>query len=255
MASIKQITVGGTTYDIKATYDGSGNTIASYYVKKSGDTMTGTLTVSGSFTASAPAAGSVLLKANTVNIRNAKADNNQAGTKPYITELDIGDGRYVRFTEYNDDDLEIRGSTILLNANGSADPPAYSNTATYASGVVVWYNQRYYTANQAIETAEEWNSAHWNQWPMHTGITVSGNMIPIANNTYDLGGSSYKWKNLYTTTVSATTVNASSVSSTTIYGGTITTTSGGAAFRCRNISFGTSAPSGGSNGDIYIQYT
>lgn len=49
MATIKQINVGGTSYDIKATYDGSGNTITSYYVKKSGDTMTGTLTVPGAY--------------------------------------------------------------------------------------------------------------------------------------------------------------------------------------------------------------
>ena len=45
MATIKQIKVGSTTYDIKAEYDGDGNTIGSYYVKKSGDTMTGDLFV------------------------------------------------------------------------------------------------------------------------------------------------------------------------------------------------------------------
>lgn len=45
MASIKQLKVGSSTYDLKATYDGSGNTISSYYVKKNGDTMSGTLTL------------------------------------------------------------------------------------------------------------------------------------------------------------------------------------------------------------------
>ena len=43
MATIKQIKVGGTSYDIKATYDGSGNTISSTYLKLSGGTMTGDL--------------------------------------------------------------------------------------------------------------------------------------------------------------------------------------------------------------------
>lgn len=45
MASIKQVKIGNSTYDIKATYDGSGNTISSTYVKKAGDTMTGNLTI------------------------------------------------------------------------------------------------------------------------------------------------------------------------------------------------------------------
>lgn len=54
MATISQIKVGGTSYDIKATYDGNGNTITSYYVKKSGDTMTGALTLTqGSYVHSA----------------------------------------------------------------------------------------------------------------------------------------------------------------------------------------------------------
>ena len=37
--------------------------------------------------------------------------------------------------------------------------------------------------------------------------------------------------------------------------GGLTTVSGGAGFKCRNISFGTGTPSGGSNGDVYIQYS
>ena len=32
-------------------------------------------------------------------------------------------------------------------------------------------------------------------------------------------------------------------------------TSGAAGFKCRNISYGTGAPSGGANGDVYIQYS
>lgn len=40
---IKQINIGGTAYDIKAAADASGNIIADTYVKKSGDTMTGSL--------------------------------------------------------------------------------------------------------------------------------------------------------------------------------------------------------------------
>ena len=48
MATIKQINVGGTSYDIKATYDGSGNTISSTYLKLSGGTMTGNITFSNS---------------------------------------------------------------------------------------------------------------------------------------------------------------------------------------------------------------
>lgn len=47
MASIKQVKIGSTSYDIKATYDGSGNTITSTYLSKtatSAQTMAGTLT-------------------------------------------------------------------------------------------------------------------------------------------------------------------------------------------------------------------
>ena len=47
MASISQLKVNNTTYDIKATYDGGGNTIASTYLKLSGGTMTGNLTMGG----------------------------------------------------------------------------------------------------------------------------------------------------------------------------------------------------------------
>ncbi len=33
MASIKQVKIGNTSYDIKATYDGNGNNISTTYVK------------------------------------------------------------------------------------------------------------------------------------------------------------------------------------------------------------------------------
>ena len=47
--AIKKITdTAGTTHDIHATYDGSGNPIDGTYVKKSGDTMTGSLELSSS---------------------------------------------------------------------------------------------------------------------------------------------------------------------------------------------------------------
>ncbi len=54
MAYIKQINVGGTAYDIKAAADASGNIIADTYVKKSGDTMTGSL-ILNSTTSQSPA--------------------------------------------------------------------------------------------------------------------------------------------------------------------------------------------------------
>ena len=50
MANIKQLKIGNDVYDIKATYDGDNNNIASTYVKKTGDTMSGNLWISDGLT-------------------------------------------------------------------------------------------------------------------------------------------------------------------------------------------------------------
>lgn len=47
MATIRQIKIGDVNYDIKAQYDGNGNTISSYYLPLSGGYMTGNIQMQG----------------------------------------------------------------------------------------------------------------------------------------------------------------------------------------------------------------
>ena len=97
----------------------------------------------------------------------------------------------------------------------------YDNTLTYTKGEVVYHGGNLYRAKQDISTAEDWDSTHWEQISVAsdfvnltgtqtitgnktftTMLTLQGttraNMIrPNANNSYDLGASSYYWKDLY----------------------------------------------------------
>ncbi len=53
--------------------------------------------------------------------------------------------------------------------------PAYDATATYAVGDICTYGGAMYECNTAIETAEEWNSAHWTETDVSSLIIGSIN--------------------------------------------------------------------------------
>jgi hypothetical protein len=88
MANIKQLKIGNDVYDIKATYDGDNNNIASTYVKKAGDTMTGNL-----------------------YIQHAVAK----GTDPATTQ-----GRYINFVDSNGPSSGNNRTGFILNQVGTS---------------------------------------------------------------------------------------------------------------------------------------
>ena len=136
------------------------------------------------------------IHSNVIRLKNKSNNNNPAGTNPYVTQLKMGDGDYVTFSEYNDDDLAIRGSSILLTTRTAMQ--TYNPSSTYTAGSYVWYNQYYYKCKTAITTAEAWTADHWEQMPISNGKIMSdADFHPWINNTYDLGTSSYRWKRIY----------------------------------------------------------
>lgn len=144
--------------------------------------------------------GNTFIYGNTIRIRNANNDNNQAGSNPYITSLMIGDSTYVAFNEFHDDWLAIQSKGLIFNVRNSPIT-VYDATKTYAVGAVVWYDKNYYICKTAIETAEAWNANHWTIRNPSGAILSEASIIPWSNNTYTLGNSSYKWNDIYTTTL------------------------------------------------------
>ena len=160
MATIKQINVGGTSYDIKATYDGSGNTISSTYLKLSGGTMSGNITF---------------------------GDSN------------IGIQRVGRSMSWN----KGRDGAILKSTSLSGYSPLWSVKTNNGSWDIGAYDHSSYTDQLIFTYIKDTN---------YNGTNATTRQVIIRPN-------------------------------------------GDAGFGLRNISFGTAAPSGGSNGDIYIQYS
>lgn len=151
--------------------------------------------------------GNFEVRGNTIRLRNANNDNNQAGTAPYVTSLLMGDGPYVAFNEFHDDWLAIQSRGLVLNVR-SSPIAVYDATKTYAVGDVVWYDKNYYICNTAITTAEAWTAGHWSLRNPSGAILSEGSIIPWANNTYTLGNSSYKWSTIYATTFSGNATSA-----------------------------------------------
>ena len=146
----------------------------------------------------------LIIASDIIRLRNKSENNFAAGTSyPYVTQLKMGDGDYILFSEYNDDDLSIRGSSILLTTR--TQPPVYSASSTYSVGAYVWYNQQYYKCTTAITTAEAWNASHWTAMPI-SAIMADANLNPWITETYSLGTSSYKWSDVQTQKINGTNV-------------------------------------------------
>lgn len=135
------------------------------------------------------------LYSNTIRLRNLNNDNNQAGTNPWITSLNLGDNKYVTLTEYKDDHVALRGSSILLTTETAYE--VYNPTSSYTVGKVVWYNKAYYRCTTAIpEGGEAWDSTHWASMPT-ANVMVNSHLVPWYTNDKTLGTSSYRWKAAY----------------------------------------------------------
>lgn len=111
LLGINSFTEGGTVHwqtsenakvgeAAKATNDGSGNNIASTYLKKTGGTVNGALTVTGETTLQG-------------NVRIKKPNSN------YGSVINIGDGDYIRISEDTDDILTVKAKQINLNSTST----------------------------------------------------------------------------------------------------------------------------------------
>ena len=223
-----------TTYTLSGlggvgTVNASGTAPLTLSASKSGTTVS----ISGSVAEASTSAKGVVttgtqsfkgdktFQSNTFRIRNENNDNNQAGSNPWITQLNLGDGNYVTMTEYKDDHMAIRGSSIVLNTDSAYS--VYDATKTYSVGNIVWYNRAYYRCTTAITTAEAWTSGHWTEMPT-SGIMANANLNPWKDDTYDLGSSSYRWKKLYAVTFDGNATSATSATTASKLG---TSTVGG----------------------------
>lgn len=145
-----------------------------------------------------------LIQSNVIRLRNKSANNNQAGTYPYITSLSIGDSTEITLDEYKDGYLSIHGKSGILLYPQTSQPAVYDVTNTYSVGTVVWYNKEYYRCTTAITEAQAWTAANWTKLPTASGSTWShGNIYPTITNNYALGSSSYRWKSLEIGTASS----------------------------------------------------
>lgn len=115
LLGIDSFTEGGTVHwqaaenakvgeAVKASKDGNGNNITSTYLKNTGGTVNGALTVTGETTLQG-------------NVRIKKSSSN------YGSVINIGDGDYVHISEPTDDNLEIKAKNINFvtsNTNSNA---------------------------------------------------------------------------------------------------------------------------------------
>lgn len=169
-------------------------------------------------------------------IKNSGGNNNQVNNQPYVTEFVLGDGRYTRLTEYADDKMAIRGSTLILTNQSDA---VYNNVATYSVGNVVWYSNNYYRCKTAISTAEEFNASNWSAYAS-SGLFAANNFSPVITNLYSLGTSSYQWTTVYANSINASYLSGngasiSAINANNVASGTLSIARGGTGL--------TSAPS------------
>lgn len=127
------VTVSGAT-TISGTTTIKGSTTISGTTTVSGaTTISGNFTTTGS-TVSMTATTSMIIKTNELRIQNGSGNTAAAGTNPWVTAINMGDGSYTYLREYKDDHLEMRGSSLLLNTTAFN---TFSDTATYNKNTIV----------------------------------------------------------------------------------------------------------------------
>ena len=218
----KKVYINDTTDSNYSTVAGSLVTMGGAYIKKKtyiADTTDASSTSTGSFSTAGGASvakklyvgsdftqtgDTALIQSNVIRLRNKSANNNQAGTYPYITSLSIGDSTEITLDEYKDGYLSIHSKSGILLYPQTNQPAVYDATKTYSVGTIVWYNKEYYRCTTAITEAQQWTAANWTKLPIASGTTWShGNFYPTITNNYTLGSSSYRWKSLEIGTASS----------------------------------------------------
>lgn len=122
MAYIKQITVGGTAYDIKAAADASGNLIESSYLKLSGGTMTGQISKAGVSKSWHNGRDGALVKMTSINGYSATISSKTAnGSWEYgVWNNNIAYFTYIKDSDYNSNTNTITQQYRLLPDGGNS---------------------------------------------------------------------------------------------------------------------------------------
>lgn len=267
MAYIKQITVGGTAYDIKAAADASGNIIADTYVKKSGDTMTGNLHFSATATGSRIVFG-----------------NAPQSTGEQMYSFGYGGNDYAGLDKHNNLTLNTwYGLDITSQCAGTyQNMPTWSinarNGFTYQWGLA--YLKRKTSIADNLPAGIVFNLTQTDNnittgnsfiycFDDHTDTTYGNNMVIQSSGNMIIGGGEAP-TNYYNASLKEThTEHCYVVADANIYLKpglndvsnpntanfvTVNPSFSSTGFAVRNIQYGTAAASGGSAGDVYIQY-
>ena len=83
-------------------------------------------------------------------------------------------------------DLKLRGSEAVKIEDTSSGKPMITCTKNFGTEI-------YHQMNSALATAEVKFAT------TSTGVTITGNALPATDNAHDLGSSSKRWQNVYTT--------------------------------------------------------
>ena len=236
MAYIKQITIDGTLYDLRAKEDQNGSVIDTSYLKLTGGTLTGTLSVNG------------VLSANNNLIVNGTTTLNGATTSNSTLHLtnpsDAGYGTNVAvfgIGPLNSTNMQIDGNEIFVQNNGTQSVLYLNKDATAWEGRVQTGSHLYVKRN--IQVGLETDAATAGPTValkagsynigLHIGTGTSGN-----RGIYDWGTTGWL---LYRTDSNELKSQAHSPNSD---------------YNLRHIGYGTGVPSNsaGSNGDVYIRY-
>lgn len=123
----------------------------------------------------------------------------------------------------------------------------YNSSSTYSKGDLIIYNNILYKCNTDITTAEEWNASHWTATSLSNEIenkqnTLTFDSTPTSGSTNPVtSGGIYSLFNGVNSSINNINSSLSTINTTL-------------ANKQNNITSGTSAPTGGNDGDVYFQY-
>jgi len=162
-----------TDFNIKAGYNGGGN----IRISADGDTTVAQMYIKGS--------------TGNVGIANIVPQ-----TKLHVGTLTGGDGTAQEMVRISGD-YSATGSGSLLRFTNQHDSGSNPNSGEYnIAGIKAWDYRSDWGGAIALQTATP--SSGGGNLVDRLVITPDGDVLPGANNSYDLGSTSLAWKNIYT---------------------------------------------------------
>ena len=162
-----------TDFNIKAGYNGGGN----IRISADGDTTVAQMYIKGS--------------TGNVGIANIVPQ-----TKLHVGTLTGGDGTAQEMVRISGD-YSATGSGSLLRFTNQHDSGSNPNSGEYnIAGIKAWDYRSDWGGAIALQTATP--SSGGGNLVDRLVVTPDGDVLPGANNSYDLGSTSLAWKNIYT---------------------------------------------------------